>query len=54
MANTGWALLKKVDKEIGSMVREYLENNINNIFVDEDSKIFSNGALASHVLGFTG
>jgi stage V sporulation protein D (sporulation-specific penicillin-binding protein) len=57
MANTGWAFIKrKVDKEIGSMVREYLlENNINNIFVDEDSKrYFPNGALASHVLGFTG
>lgn len=57
MSNTNWAFIKrKVEKEIGTKVREYLlANNINNIHVDEDSKrYFPNGRLASHVLGFTG
>lgn len=57
MANTGWSFIKrKVEKDIGTQVREYLlENNITNIYVDEDSKrYFPNGTLASHVLGFTG
>ncbi len=57
MENSSWAYIKrKVEKEIGTRVREYLiEDNINNIYVDEDSKrYFPNGSLASHVLGFTG
>ncbi|HEY8499409.1 MAG TPA: penicillin-binding transpeptidase domain-containing protein [Clostridia bacterium] len=55
--NSSWAYIKrKIDKEIGNRVREYLvENGIDSICVDEDSKrFFPNGTLASHVLGFTG
>jgi len=55
--NSSWAYIKrKIDKEIGNKVREYLvENGIDSICVDEDSKrFFPNGTLASHVLGFTG
>jgi hypothetical protein len=55
--NSSWAYVKrKIDKEIGNRVREYLiENSIDSICVDEDSKrFFPNGKLASHVLGFTG
>lgn len=55
--NSSWAYIKrKVDKEVGSRVREYLiEENISSICVDEDSKrFFPNGTLASHILGFTG
>ena len=57
MAKTGWAFIKrKVEKEVGTQVREYLlKKGITNIYVDEDSKrYFPNGTLASHVLGFTG
>ena len=56
-SNMRWAFIKrKVDKEVGLKVREYLvENGIDSIYVDEDSKrFFPNGNLASHVLGFTG
>lgn len=56
-SNLSWAFIKrKVDKEVGLKVREYLvENSIDSIYVDEDSKrYFPNGNLASHVLGFTG
>jgi stage V sporulation protein D (sporulation-specific penicillin-binding protein) len=56
-AKTGWAFIKrKVEKDVGTRVREYLlENNITNIYVDEDSRrYYPNGSLASHVLGFTG
>ncbi len=56
-ANASWSYIKrKVDKEIGARVREYLtENGITSIYVDEDSKrYYPNGTLASHVLGFTG
>jgi len=56
-SNSRWAFIKrKVDKEVGLKVREYLvENGITSIYVDEDSKRFyPNGNLASHVLGFTG
>lgn len=56
-AKVSWSYIqRKVDKEIGKKVREYLiENNVPSIYVDEDSKrFFPNGTLASHVLGFTG
>lgn len=56
-SNSSWAFIKrKVDKEVGQQVREYLlENGITSIYVDEDSKrYYPNGSLASHVLGFTG
>lgn len=56
-SNQKWAFIKrKVDKEVGMKVRQYLiDNNIGSIYVDEDSKrFFPNGSLASHVLGFTG
>jgi stage V sporulation protein D (sporulation-specific penicillin-binding protein) len=56
-AKVCWAYIKrKVDKDIGTQVREYLiENSVPSIYVDEDSKRFyPNGTLASHVLGFTG
>ena len=56
-SNLSWAFIKrKVDKEVGLKVREYLvENGIDCIYVDEDSRrYFPNGKLASHVLGFTG
>lgn len=56
-SKSGWAFIKrKVEKEVGSRVREYLiEKNVTSIYVDEDSKrYYPNGVLASHVLGFTG
>lgn len=56
-SNSSWAFIKrKVDKEVGTKVRQYIsENNIDSIYVDEDSKrYYPNGNLASHVLGFTG
>lgn len=56
-SNSSWAFIKrKVDKDLGLKVREYLvDNSISSIYVDEDSKrYFPNGNLASHVLGFTG
>lgn len=56
-SNAVWSFIKrKVDKEIGAQVREYLlEKGITSIYVDEDSKRFyPNGTLAAHVLGFTG
>ena len=56
-ANISWSFIKrKVDKDIGLQVREYLiENNIDSIYVDEDSRrYYPNENLASHVLGFTG
>ena len=57
LANVSWSYIKrKVEKEIGTKVREYLlKMGITSIYVDEDSKrYFPNGTLASHVLGFTG
>ncbi|NMA67755.1 MAG: PASTA domain-containing protein [Clostridiaceae bacterium] len=47
---------RKIDREIGTQIREYvMDNNISNIYIDEDSKRFyPNGKLASHILGFTG
>ncbi len=56
-SNSVWSFIKrKVEKEVGTQVREYLlEKGITSIYVDEDSKRFyPNGTLAAHVLGFTG
>jgi stage V sporulation protein D (sporulation-specific penicillin-binding protein) len=49
-------LKRKIDKDIGKKVREYvLDADIGNIYIDDDSKrYYPNGNLASHVLGFTG
>ncbi len=46
---------QKVDKEIGSKVRQWKkDNNINGVFIDEDTKRFyPNNNLAAHVIGFT-
>lgn len=48
-------LKQKVDKDIGSKVRQWKkDNNVAGIFVDEDTKRFyPNGNLAAHVIGFT-
>ncbi|HHY63425.1 MAG TPA: peptidoglycan glycosyltransferase, partial [Clostridiaceae bacterium] len=47
---------RKVDKETGSLVRQYVVNaSLKSIYIDEDSKrYYPKGSLASHVLGFTG
>ncbi|OPX46243.1 stage V sporulation protein D [Ruminiclostridium hungatei] len=46
---------KKVDKEVGSRVRQWKKDNeIGGIFIDEDTKRFyPNGNIAAHVIGFT-
>ncbi len=54
--NTQYELIKqKVDKEIGTKVREWKKSNeIKGIYIDEDTKRFyPNGNLAAHVIGFT-
>lgn len=54
--NSQYELIKqKVDKEIGSKVRQWKKDNkISGIFVDEDTKRFyPNSNLAAHVIGFT-
>lgn len=47
---------RKIDKEIGDKVRKWRQdNNIEGIYVDEDSKRFyPYRNLAAHVIGFTG
>ena len=53
---TQYELIKqKVDKEIGSKVRQWKKDNeIQGIYIDEDTKRFyPNGSLAAHVIGFT-
>lgn len=49
-------IAKKIDKEKGTAVREYLKSvKIGSVFVDADSRRFyPKGSLASHVIGFTG
>lgn len=46
---------RKVDKEIGDRIREWVkENKIEGIYIDEDSKRFyPDRNLAAHVIGFT-
>ncbi|WP_242981177.1 PASTA domain-containing penicillin-binding protein [Ruminiclostridium sufflavum] len=46
---------KKVDKDIGSKVRQWKKDNeIDGIYIDEDTKRFyPNSNLAAHVVGFT-
>lgn len=54
--NTMYQLIKqKVDKEIGSKVRQWKKDNkIEGIYIDEDTKRFyPNSSLAAHVIGFT-
>jgi stage V sporulation protein D (sporulation-specific penicillin-binding protein) len=53
---TRYELIKqKVDKDIGSKVRQWKKDNkIEGIYIDEDSKRFyPNRSLAAHVIGFT-
>lgn len=53
---TQYEIIKqKVDKEIGTKVREWKKaNDIKGIYIDEDTKRFyPNGNLAAHVIGFT-
>jgi stage V sporulation protein D (sporulation-specific penicillin-binding protein) len=47
---------QKVDKDVGTKVREWKQNNhIEGIYIDEDTKRFyKNRNLAAHVIGFTG
>lgn len=49
-------IAKKIDKDKGAAVREYLKSvRIGSVFVDADSRRFyPKGSLASHVIGFTG
>ena len=49
-------IARKIDKEIGTSVREYLQSiKIGSVYVDADSKRFyPKGSLASHIIGFTG
>lgn len=54
--NSQYEIIKqKVDKEIGSKVRQWKkDNDIGGIYIDEDTKRFyPNGNLAAHVIGFT-
>jgi len=54
--STRYELIKqKVDKEIGSKVRQWKKDNeIEGIYIDEDTKRFyPNTSLAAHVIGFT-
>ncbi len=47
---------RKVDKDTGSKIKEWVENNsIKGVIIDEDSKReYPNGNLAANVIGFTG
>ncbi len=47
---------RKVDKDTGSKIKEWVENNsIKGVIIDEDSKrVYPNGNLAANVIGFTG
>ena len=47
---------RKVDKEVGALVRKYvMDASLKSIYIDEDSKrYYPKGSLASHILGFTG
>lgn len=54
--NSQYELIKqKVDKDIGSKVRQWKKDNkVEGIFIDEDTKRFyPNANLAAHVVGFT-
>ncbi len=56
-ASSAYEIIKrKVDKETGNKIREWVRNsNIKGIMVDEDSKrYYPNNNLAAHVIGFTG
>ncbi len=47
---------RKIDKKLGDSIRLWaLDNKINGLYIDEDSKrYYPNGSLAAHVLGYTG
>lgn len=47
---------KKVDKSVGNEVRKLItKDKITGVYIDEDTKrIYPNGNIAAHVLGFTG
>lgn len=49
-------LAKKIDKDKGTAVKEYLKSvKIGSVYVDPDARRFyPKGSLASHVIGFTG